>query len=362
MNFVEPTIQAPTQTSAQLLHSLRSFCLAAVRVPLAICALGACLSAGAGTNGLDVTVATALPGQVSLGSPNLAAYKFTIKNNQSSGVNNVWLNANSSVLNGAGSNATFLQSSVSPEVCQYDATRTQVSCLLGGIDPGASVSIVLVFNSPSQGSEINVTSWIPAGQGGPSPVPGSNAFNLNFLKTTLVEAATGVNGKKGVINVSTAQSYVLATNSLSAGSLSLSGATSTVTPPTGQGVVIKQFVPASSCSAMYKTCFNTQLEIRDENGVVSFLGGTLTIVLTRSSSTLKANASIANALLQYQADGSSVWVDIGKCSVVGDPVAPDPINNPTGLNTNCIASSVVDLATGNWIHTLKASQNGLRAL
>lgn len=341
------------------MHKLRSFCVTAIRGPLAICALGACLSASAGTNGLDVIVAASLPTQVSLGSPNLAAYKFTIKNNQSSGVNNVWLNANSAVVNGAGGNATFLQSSIAPEVCLNDATMTQVSCQLGSIGPGASVSIVLVFNSPSQGSEIKVTSWIPAGQGGPSPVPGSNAFNLNILKTTLVEAATGVNGKKG-INVSTAQSYVLASNSLSAGSLSLSGATSKVITPTGQGIAIKQFVPPSSCSSLYKICFNTQLDIQDETGAaVQFPGRSLTVELVRSSSTLKGTPSIDNAVLQYSPSvNSPQWVDVLSCD---DAPASDvncyvPVVDALGVKHKGKVDSF-----GNWIFTWKAGQNGLRA-
>jgi hypothetical protein len=360
MSFVYTTIQAP----AQRLHNLRTFFLDAVRTSMATCALGACLSANAGTNGLEVTVATALPAQVSLGSPNLAAYKFTIKNSQSSGVNNVWLNANSSVLNGADSKATFLQSSFSPEVCQYDATMTQVSCQLGGIEPDASVSIVLVFNSPTQGSEIDVTSWIPAGQGGPSPVPGSNAFNLNVLKTTLVTGTTGSNGKNGN-NVSTAQSYVIATNSnnnsLSAGSLSLSGATSKVILPTGEGVAIKQFVPPSSCSSMYKTCFNAQLDILDETGVVQFADRSLTLVFTRAASTLKGNSSIDNAVLQYSAVSPPQppqWVPVVSC----DEAAATEVNcyvpeiDALGIKHKGKVDSL-----GNYIFTWRAGQNGLRA-
>jgi hypothetical protein len=118
-------------------------------------------------------------------------------------------------------------------------------------------------------------------------------------------------------------------------------------------------VPASSCSSLYKTCFNTQLDIQDDTGVVQFPGRSLTVELVRSSLTLKGNPSIDNAILQYSPSvNSPQWVDVLSCD---DAPASDvncyvPVVDALGVKHKGKVDSF-----GNWIFTWKVGQNGLRA-
>jgi len=343
------------------LHYLRTFGLAAMRIPVAVCALSACLSVSAGTKGLSGT-ALPLPVAVSYSTsavPTYAAYKFPITNTQSSGITNVWVTISTSVQpSGA---ATFLKSTLprtdpAVEPCVADAAKTTISCPIGSIDPGATKTFVAIFNVPTQGTQISMNWEVPAGQGGPNPVPSSNVVLAGNLVTTPMSAAATGNLKKGTD--SSVQSYVLDNETLATGVVDISGAKTAVKVPVPAPVSIEQFIPAESCAAIYKTCFNSKLTIQEGAQQVVFSPPFLQIELRRSAATLKGGASIDQAILQYK-DTTGPWEDILPCETDGTPI-------PAG-RVNCYQlqtggqKGLVDPVTKEWVFFLLGNKNGLRA-
>jgi hypothetical protein len=292
--------------------------------------------------------------------PTYAAYKFPITNAQSSGITNVWVTISTSVQpSGA---ATFLKSTLprtdpAVEPCVANAAKTTISCPIGSIDPGATKTFVAIFNVPTQGTQISMNWEIPAGQGGPNPVPSSNVvFTGNLVVTPMSAAATGVL-KKGTD--SSVQSYVLGDETLATGVVDVSGAKTAVKVPVPAPVSIEQFIPPESCSPIYKTCFNSRLTIEEGAQQVLFSPPYLQIELHRSTATLKGGASINQAVLQYKDTGA--WEDIPACDTSG-PV----ITIPSG-NVNCYVvqpggqKGLVDSVAKEWVFFLLGNKNGLRA-
>lgn len=351
---------SPVAIEASFARSLRSLASAAL-AGAALLAVSS--SALAGVPGLTVTVNSLAPTDPITSTRPIAystaavtyqtAYKVTMT--ASSPVNTAFFYAftNTTV---SGLNAPFV---AVPDLRAGDScaspvgSPTEMDCVIGSIAAGGTVQFTLLVTSPlppspATDSLLQLTWAVQAGQGQPNP---SNLVHQGSQDVTLHvgSAADGV------------QSYV------TSGSLGVAdnNSSTNVTPPSAVTVGVKQTIVLSSCTAHFNQCLSSTVRIVDDSGTpIPFSSSNpLVIDLVRAASTLKKNAKIANATINYTEvlpDGS-----LGATYVIQDCVNGPAWEIPSG-QSRCVVPALKNATTltyqdasGNWHFHIIALTNGI---
>jgi len=328
-------------------RTLRS---SASALALGMALAASCLSAKAGTNGLTVNVTPLVPNIGTLAAPNYAvsysgtpaalgqtlhsAYHVFVKNETNSTVNTAWLKVTSSI-NDLPPGLPFLEIAGSlPNGCQLSMDKLSLLCVLDASQLVAGVSFDLVMDNPNAASNttpdstLNLLWTIQAGQGN----AGANPSNVVLQEAPAITFS--VNAPAGL------RSYVLKGQGFKVNN---GGSETTVTPPIGVPVDLKETVSSHSCSPMYKKCLQSSLSIKKPDGSLYEFGTAaipdlLQIDLLRDKSTLKPSATIYSAylVLRYTADDATTSVPILACNA--GPALP-------GAETRCVVPPNPALAT-----------------
>ena len=283
---------------------------------------------------------------------NKAGYRVDLSNTTSSTLNLGKFIASTSVAGGDGSSAPFatpafvLSSSNATTKCTL-TTATSVSCDVGTVNPGGSVTFYLVVNTPTAGTAISLN-WVSGYGMGPGNSSSGTA-------TTVLEA----------VNDSKVSGFVAGTFALLA--------TATTPTPTDRMVSSLRVDPAANAGIQASVferetngTYAWDVSVTRSDGTKASVGDGLSdylqITLKRDASTVKG--SIKNAVIVYyyltESGVESSWTLLSCDQMSGGvPVKDKPCIQDRAEYTRKQALALGDPElVGDWVFIILAFDNG----
>ena len=296
-----------------------------------------------------------------------AAYEVTVSNRAANSLNRSFFNATTSVA-GATTTATIDSViAVTPATSICTPTGTSLACNLGQLLPGASSSFVVIVNSPTAGSRLDLN-WVSGGDEGNSTTGNGCCNATGVASTTLVDALS----ENSTVKTSV-RSFIKA-----AGGEFFTGATTIATPadPWTSRVVVPgayslpfttaelvESVNPASCAPDLLVCLFTSLRMPGQFAA-------LEITLRRDASTIKRGAKIENAVLSYQTEvfntATQQWDAVGTATPIPACVGGAVPSGQTRCILSRLAYTKKYVADNNlpvdfeldWEFVMRATENG----
>lgn len=276
-----------------------------------------------------VVTVTAVPTIVSLSRPTatpplntFAAYEVSITNNSTNTKNRVRFTGATNVV-GANQTAPFFPPSIGLACVTTNTAQTAIECTVGQLRGGGdSIAFVVIFKTPTAGTQINFpwTAFYGEGSG-----DSQGASHLDF---TSGAAQTAL----GTPTATEVRTYVPpAGGTFFTGNSGVAGPagdpfTVTVTVPTFAKAEVVESTDTSPCPFAY-TCFgrNTQFTIPGQFDHLTYILRLDALEIKR----LKPGTQIGSTRLFYRADATAANpfpqdVEIYLCSITGGPTHGNP--------------------------------------
>ena len=248
-----------------------------------------------------------------------AAYAVAISNSTTSNVSNAWFHATTYVVDSAGALTSYKAEFLTAPGCSISADSTTIACNIGNLPAGYSAPpFVVTVHSPSvtaPGYKIKLVWDIPSGQGASgslSPVSSSTALSQTSFTTI---------GNPPTATKATTRSWVTAAADLYTGDTDIATSANLATvkahlpkaPTTNVATLTSEVTDQTFCTTSdFPKCIKYTLDIPGtfDDGTI---GGYLTMVLQRDTSTIKPGAKVDNVVIYHQGPTDLVPLLIQNC-------------------------------------------------